>query len=100
MTLGVLLVTLAAACGPVTVDTTKYLKTCAVPADCMVAYTGDVCGCSCAAVAISVSEQAKYSQAVTDAQKQCNPNDRRLCGACLAPQLTCNSGVCGLAVAP
>jgi hypothetical protein len=100
MTLGVLLVMLAAACGPVTIDTAKYSKACTVAADCVLAYSGDVCGCGCAGVAISASEQAKYLQALGDAQKLCNPNDRRLCAACQNPQLTCTSGVCGVAPTP
>jgi hypothetical protein len=94
-----LLVALASACGG-SVDARDYGQGCAVDADCVAVFSGQLCGAcgACANAAISASSYARYTADV--AAIACAPRPVGLpCPMCQEPAAACNAGVCVLSAA-
>jgi len=82
---------------PNTADTTMttegYDKTCAASADCILVFTGNVCGCACTQEAIPTSEGSRYAAAQDEKRKACT--DILSCQPCPDTEVAaCTQGMC------
>jgi hypothetical protein len=79
-------------------DASGYDRTCAMPSDCVVVYSGDPCGCACEQTSIATSEQARYQDDRREYVNRVCPEGPPDCGPCPeSPDPACNAGTCGLA---
>ena len=78
-----------AGCGH-TISADDYDRTCAADADCVVIFTGDVCGCGCNTGGINKKDLDK-SEAD---RKAVTCVSRPVCGACQGTVAVCSSGKC------
>ncbi len=103
-TMSILLVGFVLGCGdelpnstpPNTQMTTEgFDKTCSTPADCILVYTGNVCGCGCTQDAISMGEASRYAAAEEEKRKACT--DVLSCQPCPETQMAaCTTGTCAV----
>jgi hypothetical protein len=74
-------------------STDGYDKTCAAAADCILVFTGNVCGCGCTQQAIAATEGARYAAEQEEKRKECT--DVLSCQPCQeTQQAVCEQGTC------
>jgi hypothetical protein len=76
-----------------TMTAVDYDKTCMVATDCILVFTGNVCGCGCTQEAIAATEGSRYATAVEAKRMLCT--EVLSCQPCPDTQVaTCTQGVC------
>lgn len=75
------------------VTTEGYDKTCAADADCVLVFTGNVCGCGCTQDAIATGEGSRYSAEREEKRTLCTED--LACQPCPDTQVAqCTTGMC------
>lgn len=76
-----------------TITTDGYDKTCAAATDCVLVFTGNVCGCACTQESIAATEGSRYSAAQEEKRMSCT--DILACQPCPETQAAaCTQGMC------
>lgn len=76
-----------------TMSVEGYSKTCSAAADCILVFTGNVCGCGCTQEAIATTEGSRYAAETEEKRKSCT--DVLSCQPCPETlQAVCEQGSC------